>query len=226
MGLRELREAVWDANMALPREGLVRGTSGNASGRDPSTGLVAIKPSGVGFADLTPDDLAVVDLDGQQVEGRLKPSVDTASHLYIYRHRQDVGGVVHTHSPHATAFAVRGQPIGVYTTTAAALFGGPVPVAGPAVIGGEEIGRAVVDEIGQSSALLLRSHGVFTVGPSPAAALRAAVYVEEEAEITHLALLHGDLEPLPEPVVQASRQWYLKDYGQQRAPWRIAHRNS
>lgn len=218
MSLSELREAVWSANMALPREGLVRGTSGNASGCDRSSGLVAIKPSGVSFADLTPGDLAVVDLDGHQVQGRLKPSVDTASHLYIYRHRPDVGGVVHTHSPHATAFAVRGEPIDVYTTTAAALFGGPVPVAGPAVIGGEEIGRAVVNEIGESSALLLRSHGVFTIGSSPAGALRAAVYVEEEAEIAHLARLHGHIEPLPHDVVEASRHWYLSDYGQQEAP--------
>ena len=212
--LAELRRQVWEANVALPKEGLVRGTSGNASGRDAATGLVAIKPSGVSFGGITPDDLVVVDEDGNVVEGRLKPSVDTASHLYVYRHRGDVMGIVHTHSPHATGFAIRGEPIGVYTTTAAAIFGGEIPVTDAAVIGEEEIGEQVVAHVGDRPAVLVRHHGVFALGDSPGSALRAAVYVEEEAEAVHLALLHGEPVQLDGSIVAEARAWYLADYGQ------------
>ena len=212
--LPELRTQVWEGNVALPREGLVRGTSGNASGRDAATGLVAIKPSGMNFAAMTPDDLVIVDDTGTVVEGTLKPSVDTASHLYVYRHRDDVMGIVHTHSPYATSFAIRGEPLGIYTTTAACIFGGDIPITEMAVIGEEDIGEQIVAHAGNSPAVLVRHHGVFTFGDSPSSALRAAVYVEEEAEAIHLALLRGDIVALDDATIAAARAWYLADYGQ------------
>lgn len=212
--LEDLRQQVWQANVALPAEGLVRGTSGNASGRDADTGLVAIKPSGTDFSTMTPEDLVVVDETGAVVEGSLKPSVDTASHLYIYRHRPDVGGIVHTHSAYATSFAIRGESIGVYTTTAACIFGGEIPITDGAVIGEEEIGEQVVLHAGDSSAVLVRSHGVFAFGADAKAALRAAVYVEEEAEAVYLALQRGKIDQLEDDVIADARAWYLKDYGQ------------
>lgn len=210
----ELRHRVWKANIDLVKHNLVVGTSGNASGIDPETREVIIKPSGVDFADLRPEDLVVVDLDGNVVAGDLKPSVDTASHLYVYRSRNDVGGVVHTHSPFATTFAARGEPIGVFTTTHAALFGGPIPVSDYAVIGEEEVGKEIVAHVGSGSSVLLRNHGVFTIGSTVEKALRAAMYTEESAEVAHLSLLRGHVDEMPKDVVAASRAWYLKDYGQ------------
>lgn len=212
--LQELRREVWQANRGLARDGLVVGTSGNASGRDPGTGLVVIKPSGVAFEDLEAHDLVVVEPDGAIVEGDLKPSVDTPSHLYVYRHLEAVHGVVHTHSAYATSFAARGESIEVFTTTHAALFGGPIPVTDYAVIGEEEVGRQIVEHIGEGSSVLLRSHGVFTVGANVDRALRAALYTEESAECAHLAMVRGEVEPLPAEVIAASREWYLSDYGQ------------
>lgn len=212
--LEELKAAVCAANRDLVAHGLVVGTSGNVSGRDPATGLVVIKPSGVSFANLCPDHLPVLDLSGRVVEGSLKPSVDTPSHLHVYRHRQDIHGIVHTHSPHATSFAVRGEPIPAYTTTHAALFGGPIPVTEYAVIGEEEIGKQIIKYVGDGSAVLLRSHGVFTIGRDADRALRAALYAEESAHCAHLALSRGNVTPLDSEVIDASRRWYLSDYGQ------------
>lgn len=211
----ELRRRVWQANRDLATNGLVVGTSGNVSGRDPDTGHIVIKPSGVAFADLTAEGLVVVDDRGEVVSGSLKPSVDTASHCYVYRHRDDVGGIVHTHSPLATSFAVRGEDVPVLTTTHASLFGAPIPCSGYAVIGEEEVGKEIVRCIGDGSAVLLRSHGVFTIGVTPEKALRAAMYTEESAEVAHLALLRGPVPELDHQVVEASRSWYLAGYGQQ-----------
>src|SRR6476620_7568428 len=114
MRLEAIREALVRLHLELPRHGLVVWTGGNVSARDPETGLVAIKPSGVRYEDLTADTMVVLDLDGRIVEGGHKPSSDTASHLYIYRHRPDVGGIVHTHSTYASAFAAVNRPIPVY----------------------------------------------------------------------------------------------------------------
>lgn len=214
MSLDALREAVWEANTSLPKAGLVKWAQGNASGRDPGTGLVAIKPSGVRLDQLRLEELVIVDLEGRVVEGKLKPSIDTASHLYVYRHRPDVHGIVHTHSPFATSYAVRGEPLPVCTTTAAALFGAPVPVSAFATIGEEEIGREIVAKIGRSNAILMRSHGVFAMGKTPLEALKYAIYVEEEAEILHLAQLRGSIAPLDEAIVAEARRMYLEDYGQ------------
>ncbi len=212
--LEALREQVWRLHLELPRNDLVKWTGGNVSGRDPETGLVVIKPSGVKYPDLKPEQLVVVDLNGQIVEGDLSPSSDTASHLYIYRHRPDVGGIVHTHSPYATAFAAVGKPIPVYLTAIADEFGGPIPVGGFALIGGEEIGRVVVDSIGSSPAVLLKNHGVFTIGQTAEAAVKAAVMVEDVARTVWYALQLGVPEVIPAEDVAKLHDRYTHVYGQ------------
>ncbi|MCL7452889.1 MAG: L-ribulose-5-phosphate 4-epimerase [Anaerolineae bacterium] len=212
--LQAIREELVILNQALPQNRLVSWTSGNVSIRDPETGLVAIKASGVLFPDLSPENIAVVNLEGDLVDGQLKPSSDTASHLYIYRHRPDVNGIVHTHSNYATAFAALGQPIPVYLTAQADEFGGPIPCGGFALIGGEEIGRAVVESIGASAAVLLKNHGVFTVGPTGAAALKAAVMVEDIARTTWLALQLGQPDEIPAEMIEKLHHRYQHEYGQ------------
>jgi L-ribulose-5-phosphate 4-epimerase len=175
---------------------------------------VVIKPSGVRYEALRPEDHVVVNLEGEVVEGTLKPSSDMASHLYIYRHRSDVNGVVHTHSSYATAFAALGRPIPVYLTAIADEFGGPIPCAGFALIGGEEIGKQVIEHIGQSPAVLLKNHGVFTIGPTAEAAVKAAVMVEDVARTVWLALQLGQPDEIaPEDVAKLHRR-YTRDYGQ------------
>ena len=213
MTLEALRQEVWKCNLELPKNGLVKMTSGNVSGRDPETGLVVIKPSGYSYEDLTPADLVIVNLAGEVVEGHLKPSVDTATHLYVYRHRPDVFGMAHTHSPYATSFAALGQPIPACLTTTA-MMGGEVPVGGYVPIGGEAIGEEIVRKIGKSLAIVMQNHGVFTIGRSAPQATKMAVEVEEIAEITHLALLRGQPIMLtPEQIAEMS-DLYTFTYGQ------------
>jgi L-ribulose-5-phosphate 4-epimerase len=210
----KLKEQVWKLHLELPKNGLVKWTGGNVSARDRETGLVVIKPSGVLYEDLRPEDHVVLDLEGNVVEGKLKPSSDTASHLYIYRQRPDVNGVVHTHSPYATAFAAVGKPIPVYLTAIADEFGCPIPCAGFALIGGEEIGRQVVEHIGASSAVLLKNHGVFTVGPTVRDAVKAAVMVEDVARAVWLALQLGQPDEIPAETVAQLHDRYMNVYGQ------------
>ena len=212
--LEALREEIWRLHLELPKNNLVAWTSGNVSGRDAETGHVVIKPSGVLYDDLRPKDLVVVDLEGQIVEGTLKPSSDTASHLYIYRHRPDVNGVVHTHSRYATAFAALGRPIPVYLTAMADEFGGPIPCGGFAPIGTEAIGQVVVESIGSSPAVLLKSHGVFAVGPTAKAAVKTAVMVEDVAATIWLALQLGQPEEIPAAEVARLHYRYTHVYGQ------------
>lgn len=212
--LDELKAYVCQLNRDLLTQGLVVGTSGNVSARDPETNLLVIKPSGVAFDQLTPEDMSVVDLHGNVMEGPHKPSVDTASHAYVYRHREDIHGVVHTHSAYATSFALRGETIPVLTTTHACLFGAEIPITGYAVIGEEEIGREIVEHVGDGTSVLMRSHGVFTIGSDAAKALRSALYTEECAEAAHLGMTRGPVQPLSDEVVAAARAWYLSDYGQ------------
>jgi len=214
MRLEALRDALVRLHLELPRHGLVVWTGGNVSARDPETGLVAIKPSGVRYEDLTAESMVVLDLDGRIVEGALHPSSDTASHLYIYRERPDVNGVVHTHSRYATAFAAVGRPIPVYLTAQADEFGGEIPCADFAFIGDEAIGALVVDGIGDSPAILLKQHGVFTVGPSAEAAVKTAVMVEDIAATVWAALQIGTPAPLPDEAVQRLHQRYTTEYGQ------------
>lgn len=216
MLLEELRTQVCEANKALQENNLVLWTSGNVSARDPETGYVVIKPSGVLFNDLTPESIVVVDLDGNVIEGDFKPSVDTASHLYVYRHRDDVNGVVHTHSPYATSFAITGEPLEIYTTTSAAVFGGPIPISDFATIGEEEIGQEIVEKIGDSSAILIRNHGVFTIGKDYNAALKSSIVLEETAQSVHYAMCRKQIEPLSEDVVKRGYDVYHKTYGQKK----------
>ena len=212
--LEQLKEQVWRLHLELPKNGLVTWTGGNVSARDPETGLVVIKPSGVLYDLLRPEDHVVLDLDGSVVEGRCKPSSDTASHLYIYRHRPDVNGVVHTHSPYATAFAALGRPIPVYLTAIADEFGGPIPCAGFALIGGEAIGEQVIQHIGSSPAVLLKNHGVFTVGKSAQAAVQAAVMVEDVARTVWYALQLGTPDEIAPADVEKLHRRYTQVYGQ------------
>ncbi len=212
--LEALREQVWKLHLELPKNDLVKWTGGNVSGRDPETGLVVIKPSGVKYPDLKPEHLIVIDLDGKIVEGTLSPSSDTASHLYIYRHRSDVGGIVHTHSPYATAFAAVNKPIPVYLTAIADEFGGPIPVGGFALIGGEEIGKVVVESIGRSVAVLLKNHGVFTIGKNAESAVKAAVMVEDVARTVWIALQIGTPDEIPAEQVAKLHDRYTNVYGQ------------
>lgn len=212
--LEKIKEELHKLHLMLPAEKLVTWTSGNVSARDPETGLVVIKPSGIMYEDLRPEDHVVLDLEGDIIEGKLKPSSDTASHLYIYRHRPDVNGIVHTHSPYATAFAAVGKSIPVYLTAIADEFGQAIPCAGFALIGGEEIGRQVVDHIGSCAAVLLKNHGVFTVGKSARAAVKAAIMVEDIAKTVHLALQLGQPDEIPAADVEKLHYRYTHVYGQ------------
>jgi L-ribulose-5-phosphate 4-epimerase len=212
--LEQLKEELYRLHLELPRHNLVVWTGGNVSARDPETGLVVIKPSGVRYEDLRPEQMVVLDLDGKQVEGALKPSSDTASHLYIYRHRPDVGGVVHTHSRYATAFAAVGRPIPVVLTAMADEFGGPIPCAGFTLIGDESIGKLVVEGIGNSPAVLLKNHGVFTIGKTAQAAVKAAVMTEDVAASVWMALQLGTPDEIPAEAVEKLHYRYTHVYGQ------------
>ncbi len=214
MNLQVLREETYRLNLELPRHGLVAWTSGNVSVRDPESGLIAIKPSGLRYEELTPEKMVILDRDGKVLEGNLKPSSDTASHLYIYRHRPDLCGVVHTHSAYATAFAAVGQPIPVVLTAIADEFGGPVPCGRFALIGGEEIGKAVIEVIGESPAVLLKNHGVFTVGKTGEAAVKAAVMVEDIARTVWIARQLGTPDEILPDDVSKLHYRYTHVYGQ------------
>jgi len=212
-----LREEVCALHAELVRNNLVAWTSGNVSARVPGADLLVIKPSGVSYDDLTPSSMVVCDLSGKPVSpDGLSPSSDTATHAYIYRHMPEVGGVVHTHSTYATAWAARGEPIPCVITAMADEFGGEIPVGPFAPIGGDEIGRAVVETLAghRSPAVLLRSHGVFTVGASARDAVKAAVMCEDVAATVHLAVSRGELDPLPQDQVDALHRRYKTEYGQ------------
>lgn len=212
--LEKLKEQLVQLHLELPKNNLVVWTSGNISARDPESGYVAIKPSGVLYEDLRSKDVVILDLDGNIIEGDLKPSSDIGSHLYIYRQRSDISGVVHTHSPYATAFAAIGEPIPVYLTAQADEFGGEIPCGEFALIGGEQIGKIVVDSIGDSPAVLLKNHGVFTVGPTAEAALKAAVMVEDIARTVWIAKQIGTPEEISQELVDKLHHRYKTEYGQ------------
>ena len=217
MLLEALRKEVCRVNRELPKRGLVTMTSGNASGRDPETGCVVIKPSGMEYDAMQPEDIVVVDAEGKVVEGAWQPSVDLMEHLYLYRHRPELGGIIHTHSNYATSFAALGRPIPVYLTAIADEFGAEIPCSRFASNEGDEIGKALVEAMGRGPAVLLRNHGVWTFGSTPMAALKAAVMVEDVAKTCHLALLLGTPDVLPPE--EAKKWWdrYHLRYGQQEA---------
>jgi L-ribulose-5-phosphate 4-epimerase len=214
--VREARAQVASLHAELVTAHLVAWTSGNISARVPGTDLMVIKPSGVAYADLTPESMVVCDLDGQVVEGPLSPSSDTATHAYVYRHMPEVGGVVHTHSTYATAWAAVGEPIPCVITAMADEFGGEIPVGPFALIGSDEIGRGIVATLTghRSPAVLMRSHGVFTIGPNARAAVKAAVMCEDVARTVHLARALGTPVPLKPDEVDALHRRYLTEYGQ------------
>jgi L-ribulose-5-phosphate 4-epimerase len=214
--LSALRREVCTLHAELPRHGLVAWTSGNLSARVPGEELMVIKASGVPYDELTPDAIVVCDLDGALVDGELSPSSDAATHAFVYRHRPDVGGVAHTHSPYATAWAARGEAIPCVLTAIADEFGGEIPIGPFALIGDEEIGRAVVETLAdhRSPAVLMRSHGVFALGAGPREAIKAAVMCEDVARTVHLARELGDPIPLTKEDIDALHDRYRRAYGQ------------
>lgn len=218
------REEVCALHAELVRYGLVVWTAGNVSGRVPGHDLFVIKPSGVSYDALTPDSLVVCDLDGELVDGpwaggHLRPSSDTAAHAHVYRHMPHVGGVVHTHSTYASAWAAAGLPVPCALTAMADEFGGEIPLGPFARIGDDSIGRAVVATLDghRSPAVILRNHGVFSIGRDAASAVKAAVMCEDVARTTHLATALGPVVPLPQDDVDALFDRYQNVYGQQPA---------
>lgn len=211
-----MRKTVCDLHAELVRNNLVAWTAGNVSGRVPGEDLFVIKPSGVSYDELTPEAMVVCDLDGNLVEGDRAPSSDTAAHAYVYRHMPEVGGVVHTHSTYASAWAARGEAIPCVLTAMADEFGGEIPAGPFALIGDDSIGQGIVATLKghRSPAVLMRNHGVFTIGKDPRAAVKAAVMCEDVARTVHVARQLG--EPLVIDTADIDRLYdrYQNVYGQ------------
>jgi L-ribulose-5-phosphate 4-epimerase len=214
--LRELRGQVATLHAELTRWQLVAWTAGNVSARVPGRDLLVIKPSGVTYDELSADTMVVCDLDGVLVEGEHAPSSDTAAHAYVYRHMPEVGGVVHTHSTYATAWAARGEPIPCVLTMVADEFGGDIPVGPFALIGDDSIGRGIVETLraSRSKAVLMQNHGPFAVGKDARAAVKAAVLLEDVARTVHVARQLGDPLPIAQHHVDALFDRYQNVYGQ------------
>ena len=214
--VEEIRKDVCALHAELVRYGLVVWTAGNVSARVPGRDLMVIKPSGVSYDELTPDNMVVCDLHGRVVEGEHAPSSDTEAQAYVYRHLDHINGVVHTHSPYAVAWAARGEPIPVVTTMCADEFGGDIPVGPFAVIGDDSIGRGIVDTLAgsRSPAVLMQNHGVFAVGPNARSAVKAAVMCEDVARSVHLSYQLGQPLRIPSSSVDALYDRYQNVYGQ------------
>jgi L-ribulose-5-phosphate 4-epimerase len=215
-GVEALRREVCALHAELPRNGLVAWTSGNLSARVPGEDLMVIKPSGVAYDDLRPGAIVVCDLRGDAVDGDLAPSSDAATHAFVYREMPEIGGVAHTHSAYATAWAIRGEAIPCAMTAMADEFGGEIPIGPFALIGDEEIGRGVVDTLAghRSPAVLMRAHGAFTVGASARDAVKSAVMCEDVARTVHLARALGPVEALEPDQIDALWARYQNVYGQ------------
>ena len=211
-----LREQVCALHAELVRYRLVAWTAGNVSGRVPGEDVMVIKPSGVSYDDLTPESMVVCSLDGSVLEGELSPSSDTASHAYVYRSMAEVGGVVHTHSAYASAWAARGEEIPCVLTAMADEFGGPIPVGPFALIGGSEIGEGVVETLREhrSPAVLMRNHGVFSVGADARGAVKAAVMCEDVARTVHISRQLGEPLAISPDAVDSLYERYQNVYGQ------------
>lgn len=218
--IAEARKDVARLHAELVRYGLVVWTGGNISGRVPGADLFVIKPSGVEYDDLTPDKMILCDLDGKVIPGtpgaERSPSSDTAAHAYVYRNMPEVGGVVHTHSTYATAWAARGEEIPCVLTAMADEFGGPIPVGPFAIIGDDSIGRGIVETLAghRSRAVLMQNHGPFTIGSSARNAVKAAVMLEDVARTTHIAREAGPLIPIPQESIDQLFERYQNAYGQ------------
>ena len=221
--LEELKELVCKANLELPRHGLVTFTWGNVSGVDREKGLMVIKPSGVEYDHMTPEDMVVVSLaTGEKVEGKWKPSSDTATHVKLYNAFPNIGGVVHTHSRWATAWAQAGRGIPAYGTTHGDYFYGEIPCTRrmtPAEIGGEyekETGSVIIETFeGKSAddvpAVLVHSHGPFTWGTDPHNAVHNAVVLEE---LAFMAFHTEEIQPCRETMQQELLdKHYLRKHG-------------
>jgi L-ribulose-5-phosphate 4-epimerase len=204
----------------LTRYGLVVWTGGNVSGRVPGADLFVIKPSGVEYDDLTPENQILCDLDGDVIPGtpgsERSPSSDTAAHAYVYRNMPDVGGVVHTHSTYGTAWAARGEAIPCVITAMADEFGGEIPIGPFAIIGDESIGRGIVETLTghRSRAVLMQNHGVFTIGKNAKDAVKAAVMAEDVAKTVHLSRQLGEAIPIPQTAIDSLFDRYQNVYGQ------------
>ena len=219
-GLRDVVDAlkaeVAALHAELPRNQLVVWTAGNVSARVPGADLLVIKPSGVSYDDLTPEAMVVCDFDANLVEGERSPSSDTAAHAYVYAHMPHVGGVVHTHSDYATAWASRRAPIPCVLTMIADEFGGGIPVGPFALIGDDSIGRGIVETLrdSRSRAVLMANHGPFTIGSDARDAVKAAVMVEDVARTVHLARQLGEPVPIPQADIDRLFDRYQNVYGQ------------
>jgi L-ribulose-5-phosphate 4-epimerase len=217
--IARLRREVAGLHAELPRNELVVWTAGNVSARVPGADLLVIKPSGVRYDEITPDHMVVTDLEGKLVEGDHQPSSDTAAHAYVYQHMPEVGGVVHTHSTYATAWSARGEPVPCVLTMIADEFGGEIPVGPFALIGDDSIGRGIVETLRghRSPAVLMRNHGVFTIGKDAGAAVKAAVMCEDVARTVHVARQLGEPLPIPQPDIDSLYDRYQNVYGQEPA---------
>lgn len=211
-----MRKIVSDLHAELVRYNLVAWTAGNVSGRVPGEDLFVIKPSGVSYDELTPETMVLCDLDGNLVAGEHAPSSDTAAHAYVYRHLPEVGGVVHTHSTYASAWAARDEAIPCVLTAMADEFGGEIPVGPFALIGDDSIGQGIVETLKghRSPAVLMRNHGVFTIGKDPKAAVKAAVMCEDVARTVHISRQLGEPLPIPQADVDRLYDRYQNVYGQ------------
>ncbi|MBB4659959.1 L-ribulose-5-phosphate 4-epimerase [Parvularcula dongshanensis] len=219
--LRTLKEEVYEANLALVRHGLVLLTWGNVSGIDRDQGLVAIKPSGVPYDDMTADDMVIVDLDGKVVEGTLKPSSDTATHLVLYNRFEGVGGVAHTHSTHGAAYAQAGRPIKILGTTQADYFADDIPctrdMTKEEIEGAfeHETGNVIVETVGNRDPLhvpgvLLKNHAPFTWGKTAAEAVRNSVVLEE---VARMGLMTAQLNPQAEMNQHLVKKHFERKHG-------------
>jgi L-ribulose-5-phosphate 4-epimerase len=213
--LEKLRQEVFESLIELPKNRLVTMHSGTVSGRDPETGNIVIKPTGFRYDRLTPEDLLVIDSKGNILEGSLRPSSDTETHLYLYEHRPDIFGIVHTHSPYACIFAALGKPIPAVMTSAAML-GGEIPIGGYAAVGGEDIGSEIIRKIGKCSAIIMQNHGVYTISSTVWQATIDAVEVEDLAKIALFASLLGDPIKMTSAQIEEFQNIYHTLYGQKK----------
>jgi len=214
---QQLREQVCWANQMLPKTGLVTMHSGNASGYDPDSGTLFIKPSGMDYEDISPENLVPVDLcSGEVLDSRYRPSVDLPHHLYLFKHLERVRSIIHTHSNYATAFAAIGMPIPLVLTAIADEFGAEIPCTPYVDNEGEHIGEAILKYRNRSPAILLGNHGVFAWGDSPKSALKAAVMVEDVAKTVWLSMQIGQPKVIPPDEAEKWFDRYHHRYGQNR----------
>jgi L-ribulose-5-phosphate 4-epimerase len=213
---RAQREHVAALHAYLTQYELVTWTSGNVSERVPGDDLFVIKGSGVEYDELTWEGITVCDLDGNALDGVKAPSSDTAAHAYVYRNMPEVNGQVHTHSTYAAAWAARAEEIPCVLTAMADEFGGPIPVGPFALIGDDSIGQGIVATLkdSRSPAVLMQNHGVFTIGPSARAAVKAAVMTEDVARTVHLSRQLGEPVPIAQADIDSLYARYQNVYGQ------------